>query len=64
MKELLDSAQLKDCQNLVDVVKKLMFGNNLDRTLNYQAFKDKFELKIRPDIAHLIKLCIMTLKLY
>jgi hypothetical protein len=47
LKELLDSAQLKDCQNLVDVVKKLMFGNNLDRTLNYQAFKDKFELNDR-----------------
>ena len=44
LKKLIGTSELKDCQNLVEVVKKLMFGNNLDRTLNYQAFKDKFEL--------------------
>ena len=42
LKELLDSSELKDCQNLVQVTNKLIFGEDLSASLNYQDFKMKF----------------------
>ena len=42
LKELLDSSELKDCQNLVEVTNKLIFGEDLSLSLNYQDFKMKF----------------------
>ena len=44
LKELLDSSELKDCQNMVEITNKLIFGPNLTTTLSYQNFKDKFEV--------------------
>ena len=44
LKELLDSSELKDCQNMVEITNKLIFGLNLTTTLAYQNFKDKFEV--------------------
>lgn len=44
LKELLESSELKDCQNMVEVTNKLIFGPNLTTTLTYQNFKDKFEV--------------------
>lgn len=43
-KKLIDISGLKDCQKLVDITTKLMFGQNLSVSLNYQNFKDKFGL--------------------
>lgn len=42
LKELLDSSELKDCQHLVEVVNKLIFGNDLSLSYNYESFKAKF----------------------
>lgn len=42
LKELLDSSELKDCQNLVEVTNKLIFGQDLSASLNYADFKMKF----------------------
>ena len=42
LKELLDSSELKDCQHLVEVVNKMIFGNDLARSYNYQDFKIQF----------------------
>ena len=42
LKELLDSSELKDCQNLVEVANKLIFGEDLSKSLNYQDFKMRF----------------------
>ena len=44
LKILIDISGLKDCQHLVDITTKLMFGQNLSVSLNYQNFKDKFGL--------------------
>ena len=41
-KELLDSSELKDCQHLVEVVNKLIFGEDLSKSYNYQDFKMRF----------------------
>ena len=43
LQDLLDSSQLKDCQHLVEVVNKLIFGEDLSQSFNYQAFRSKFE---------------------
>lgn len=43
LKQLLDSSELKDCQNLVDVTNKILFGNDGSGVLNYEQFKAKFE---------------------
>ena len=40
--KLLDTSELKDCQNLVEVTNKLMFGQDLSASLKYQDFKKKF----------------------
>ena len=42
LKELLDSSELKDCQHLVEITNKLIFGEDLSLSLNYQDFKMKF----------------------
>ena len=43
MKKLLDSSELKDCQNLVTITNEFMFGTDLSGVLNYEQFKAKFE---------------------
>jgi hypothetical protein len=43
LKELLNTAELKDCQNLVTVTNKLMFGEDLSVSLTYEQFKEKFK---------------------
>jgi len=43
LKELLNAAELKDCQNLVGVANKLIFGEDLSGSLTYEQFKDKFK---------------------
>ena len=43
-KEILDSSELKDCQNLVVVANKLIFGEDLSVSLSYDNFKSKFEV--------------------
>jgi hypothetical protein len=43
MKELLNTAELKDCQNLVIVTNKLIFGEDLSVSLTYEQFKEKFK---------------------
>ena len=42
LKELLDTSELKDCQHLVEVANKLIFGDDLSLSLNYESFKAKF----------------------
>ena len=42
LKELLDTSELKDCQHLVEVVNKMIFGEDLSRSYNYQDFKIQF----------------------
>ena len=41
--ELIDTSELKDSQNLVEVTNKLIFGENGEDGLNYAQFKAKFE---------------------
>ena len=41
--KLTDTAELKDSQHLVEVTNKLIFGEDLSQTLEYGAFKAKFE---------------------
>ena len=43
LKELLNTAELKDCQNLVTVTNKLIFGEDLSLRLTYEQFKEKFK---------------------
>jgi hypothetical protein len=43
LKELLNTAELKDCQNLVTVTNKLIFGEDLSLSLTYEQFKEKFK---------------------
>lgn len=43
-KELINTSELKDSQNMVQITKKMLFGQDLSVSLNYQNFKDKFEL--------------------
>ena len=45
LKELLDSAELKDSQNLINVTNKLLFGDDLSGALNFDQWKEKFEEK-------------------
>lgn len=42
LRELLNTSELKDCKNLVTVTNKLMFGDDLSLSYNYQDFKMKF----------------------
>ena len=42
LKKLADSSELKDSQHLVEVTNKLIFGDDLSQSLNYEAFKAKF----------------------
>ena len=42
LKELLNTSELKDCKNLVTITNKLMFGEDLSLSYNYQDFKMKF----------------------
>ena len=44
LKELIGTSELKDCQNMVEVTKKMLFGQDLSVGLSYQNFKDKFEV--------------------
>ena len=44
LKELVNTSELKDSQNMVQITKKMLFGQDLSVSLNYQNFKDKFEL--------------------
>ena len=44
LKELIDTSELKDSQNLVQVTNKLIFGEDTSQSLNYQQFKDKFAI--------------------
>ena len=41
-KKLVDTAELKDSQNLVEVTNKLIFGDDLSQSLDYGNFKVKF----------------------
>ena len=43
LKELMDTSELKDSQNLVEVTNKLLFGEDTSQSLNYTQFKTKFE---------------------
>ena len=43
LKKLLDSSELKDCQNLVTITNEFLFGTDLSGVLNYEQFKAKFE---------------------
>ena len=42
VKKLYDTCELKDSQHLVEVVNKLMFGDDLSQSLDYNSFKAKF----------------------
>lgn len=42
-KDLIDTSELKDSQNLLDVTIKLIFGEDTSQELNYSQFKAKFE---------------------
>jgi hypothetical protein len=42
LKELLDTSELKDCQNMVDVTNDLIFGTDRETGLNYADFKNLF----------------------
>ena len=44
LKELIGTSELKDCQNMVEITKKMLFGQDLSIGLSYQNFKDKFEV--------------------
>jgi len=41
--DLINTSELKDCQNLVEVTNKLIFGEDTSQGLNYAEFKAKFE---------------------
>ena len=41
--QLIDTSELKDSQNLVEVTNKLIFGEDTSQELNYSQFKSKFE---------------------
>lgn len=43
LKELMDTSELKDSQNLLEVTNKLLFGEDTYQSLNYSQFKSKFE---------------------
>ena len=43
LKELMDSSELKDCENMVDVTNELIFGRDLSTGLSYDQFKMRFE---------------------
>ena len=43
LKKLLDSSELKDSQNLVNVTNGLIFGPDLSNSLSYEQFKQLFE---------------------
>ena len=43
LKKLANTCELKDSQHLVEVTNKLIFGEDLSNTLDYGAFKIKFE---------------------
>lgn len=45
LKELLETSELKDCQHLVEVVNKLIFGEDLSKSYNYEEFKKRFKDK-------------------
>ena len=40
--KLAETSELKNIQHLVEVTNKLIFGDNLSQSLNYEAFKAKF----------------------
>ena len=42
MKKLVDTAELKDSQHLVEVTNQLIFGEDLSQNLDYGSFKAKF----------------------
>ncbi len=44
IKELIDTSELKDSQNLVQVTNKLLFGEDTSQSLNYSQFKEKFAI--------------------
>ena len=43
LKKLIESSELKDCQNLVNVTNELIFGSDLSNSLSYEQFKQLFE---------------------
>ena len=43
LKKLIDSSELKDCQNLVNVTNGLIFGPDLSDSLSYDKFRELFE---------------------
>ena len=47
IKELIDTSELKDSQNLVQVTNKLLFGEDTSQSLNYSQFKNKFAIDNR-----------------
>jgi hypothetical protein len=42
VKKLVDTSELKDSQHLVEVTNKLIFGEDLSQSLDYDSFKAKF----------------------
>ena len=38
----MDTSELKDSQHLVEVTNKLIFGEDLSQSLDYDSFKAKF----------------------
>lgn len=53
-KKLIDCAQLKDSQNLVKVTNKLIFGEDLSKSLSFGEFKNLFTLNKNKSIAFLL----------
>ena len=47
LKSFLDSSELKDCENLVEVMNKKLFGQNKNVTLTYDQFKQKFDSELK-----------------
>ena len=43
LRELMDTSELRDSQNLVEVTNKLLFGEDTSQSLNYAQFRAKFE---------------------
>ena len=52
--ELIDCAQLKDCQNLVKVTNQLIFGEDLSKRLSFGEFKGLFTLNKNKSLGFLL----------
>ena len=53
-KKLIDCAQLRDSQNLVKVTNKLIFGEDLSKSLSFGEFKNLFTLNKNKSLGFLL----------